>query len=432
MSCSNGVSAVPETMKGQKAPQVQEALVREALQYDQGQDARLLSWSSHYFTNKGDNYVAVINSVSVKFSKDGCEQEVSYVVKMKQLQNKTMKNDFDDMVFQKEGKFYTDLMPLINHELTAIGQDPLRVPRCLHDDWDEKKDQLFLEDLRHRGFKLHDRKQALSVPHAALVLRELARLHAVSFLVLSKISKEQLASKFKFLTWAMYNYSEQTKKAFHMLISGSLQTASELAEAAGREDMSEWFRTLASQGTEVLINQTGEASVFDVISHGDCWINNLLFRDDNKGDPIEVMLLDFQLCRKTSLAFDLNYFLFSSLVASDRNDKLEHLLATYHTSFKDVMEAAEAAMPFTLAELTKEFYRRNIVGLIYGALAIPALVCEAQDAQEFDVSSDKNTHKYVVKKRQNALNMLKTNSLMPYRLASLYEDVRLYTSRLTT
>ncbi|KAG7174629.1 putative Ecdysteroid kinase-containing protein 16 [Homarus americanus] len=263
---------------GGLTPHVTEDGVRRTLHLDQGQDATLLHWACHDFTNKGDNYIAIITSVNVKFSKGGSEQQVSYVVKIKQVKDSGSTSDFDDMVFIKEGKFYTEIMPLINAELVNVGMTPLRVPCCLHSEWDEKQNELFLEDLQPLGFKLHDRKKVMSTAHAVLVLQELARLHAASFIVLSKTPQEDLIHKFKFLSWEMFNYSEKTKKAFDALISGSLLTASELAGAVDREDMKEWFRALSPRGPELLAEQMSGGSAFDVISHGDCWVNNLMFR----------------------------------------------------------------------------------------------------------------------------------------------------------
>lgn len=268
---------------------VTEAGVEEALRHDHGQDARLLSWSCHDFTNKGDNYVAIITSVNVKFCQDGRHKEATYVVKIKQ--NKS--SDFDNMAFIKEGKFYTELLPLLNAELTGAGMTPLRLPRCLHSTWHEGQSQLFLQDLRPLGFKLHDRKKPLSLRHTVLVLQELGRLHAASFLLQSRTPGEDLASRFPFLTWAMYNYSEQSKAAFHVLITGSLQTASQLAGAVDRDDMRAWFESLGQRAVEVLVKLKGSSPPFDVIGHGDCWVNNLLFRSAPAGmqSLVQVLLL---------------------------------------------------------------------------------------------------------------------------------------------
>lgn len=249
---------------------VMEEGVVKALRQEQGSGARLLSWSQHNFTNKGDNYVAEVTSVRVKYQVEGQTRDTSYVVKMRRNRHDS---HFDDMVFLKEGKFYTVLVPLLNAELTKAGQEPLHVPRCCHSVWEDHDNQLFIEDLRLRHFKMYDRRKPLTVTHASLVVQELARLHAASVLVLGNSPKA-----FPFVTWEMYNYSQQTQKAFKALISGSLGTASELARAVGRMDMHEWFSKLAPRGADIFSALINPAPPFDVIGHGDCWINNLLFR----------------------------------------------------------------------------------------------------------------------------------------------------------
>ena len=244
--------------------------VERALRQDQGSDARLLSWSQHNFTNKGDNYVAEVTSVRVRYQVGAQTRDASYVVKMRRG---PLDAHFDDMVFLKEGKFYTVLLPLLNAELTRTHQEPLRVPHCYHSTWEEHESQLFLEDLRLRHFKMYDRKQPLTAAHASLTVRELARLHAASVLLLTQAPKP-----FAFLSWEMCNYSQQTHKAFEALISGSLETAGELAQAAGRMDMQAWFSSLAPRGADLLSALIHPELPFDVIGHGDCWVNNLLFR----------------------------------------------------------------------------------------------------------------------------------------------------------
>ncbi|XP_045128703.1 uncharacterized protein LOC123514703 isoform X2 [Portunus trituberculatus] len=394
---------------------VREEGVKEALRQDKGSGARLLSWSQHSFTNKGDNYVAEVTSVRVKYQVEAQIRDASYVVKMRRGRPDS---HFDDMVFLKEGKFYTVLLPLLNAELTRAGQDSLRVPRCCHSAWEDHESQLFLEDLRSRHFKMYDRRKPLTVAHTSLVVRELARLHAASVLVLANSPKV-----FPFLSWEMCNYSQQTQKAFEALISGSLGTASELARAAGRMDMQEWFSSLAPRGADLLSALIHPAPPFDVIGHGDCWVNNLLFREDSRGQPMEVMLVDFQLCRRSSPALDLNYLLFSSLTANERSRCLTRLLDDYYSTFRSVLIAAGRVPPFTVEQFTQEFHNKSMFGLIFGALAVPALMCDSRDAQEFSVASDDHTVDYVMKKRENALRMLSSNPLMQPRLLSLYEDV---------
>lgn len=146
-------------------------------------------------------------------------------------------------------------------------------------------------------------------------------------------------------------------------------------------------------------------------------------REDSRGQPVEVMLVDFQLCRRSSPALDLNYLLFSSLTANERSRCLTRLLDDYYSTFRAVLIAAGSVPPFTVEQFTQEFHSKSMYGLIFGALAVPALMCDARDAQEFSVASDDHTVDYVTKKRESALRMLSTNPLMQPRLLSLYEDV---------
>ena len=138
---------------------------------------------------------------------------------------------------------------------------------------------------------------------------------------------------------------------------------------------------------------------------------------------MEVMLVDFQCCRRSSPALDLHYILFSSLTANERSRCLTRLLDDYYSTFRAVLIAAGSVPPFTLEQLTQEFHSKSMFGLICGALAVPGLMCDSRDAQEFSAASDDHTVDYVMKKRESALRMLSSNPLMLPRLLSLYEDV---------
>lgn len=149
-------------------------------------------------------------------------------------------------------------------------------------------------------------------------------------------------------------------------------------------------------------------------------------REDECGDPVEVALLDFQLCRRSNVVLDLHYLLFTSMIHEARIQHLPSLLAAYHASFTAVMRAAGKDAPFTLDELTGEFDKKHLLGVTYGTLGLPVLVCEPADAQDFTVASPEEAVEYVERKRKSVLAMLNTNSLMRPRLHSLYKDIDSY------
>ena len=63
-------------------------------------------------------------------------------------------------------------------------------------------------------------------------------------------------------------------------------------------------------------------SGFNVLNHGDLWINNLMFK--NRTD--EIRFLDFQLTHYSSPAIDLHYFITTSANVEVRRNHRDHLI----------------------------------------------------------------------------------------------------------
>ncbi|XP_063603291.1 uncharacterized protein LOC134779213 [Penaeus indicus] len=370
-----------------------ETAVKNALHYDKGEDAQFVSWAIEDFLGQGDNYASTVTSVRVKYTQNGEDKEVSYIVKLKKKREGGSSSYFDDMTFEKEGRFFIELCPLLNAELLEVGLTPLKVPRCCHSTWSENQDFLFLVDLRPKGFKRYDRKKVLDDSHANLVLQELARLHAASFLLRKKMKDDLVSS------------------------------SSTLAFLMGYGTGSEWFKDATSRGCEIFEEQLRRGS-FDVIGHGDCCTNNMLVRYNAKENPVEVLFLDFQLCRQASLAVDLNYFFFSNFDRKDRKEKMGQYLSLYHSSFAKVLASASLTMPYTVEEITKEFKRKNTYGIICGSILIPLLVSETQEVIDFDSASGGCAKGYVEELRQNAVRMLANNPLLKPRMTDSFEDLK--------
>lgn len=52
---------------------------------------------------------------------------------------------------------------------------------------------------------------------------------------------------------------------------------------------------------------------FNALNHGDCWMNNLLFKMNSSGDLEDMVFVDFQNPKYGSPAMDLLYFIISSV-----------------------------------------------------------------------------------------------------------------------
>ncbi|XP_050696772.1 uncharacterized protein LOC126985666 [Eriocheir sinensis] len=408
---------------------VSEDRVRAALTKDKGADAEILSFEVKDFTKKGDNYACVVTSAVVRYRQGDKEGEVTYVAKCNPCRNIAALNDFNAYMFNKEGNFYDKIVPLINAELKGIGQEPLRMANCYGTHYGMSEEVILLGDLRPDGFKMFDRKKGMDAAHTNLTLRELARLHAASTLVQAKMT-EPIEEKYPFIKKdfvCVYENPDKQDEDLEQMMGTvfytNMKTGMAMAQKInGYEKVVDWLKKHARQTNDLLKKCLKSTSDFNVVCHGDCWNNNILFKYDESGKPVDVRLLDLQICRKASLATDLNYLLYSSLEGQVRKNNLEAFMKTYYESFSQVLSNAGKKTPFTLDELKKEYHNQNLFGLLMCLMVVPFVVAEGNDVMDFlDMTDDMEENMKV--HQQRMLDQLDNNQLLRPRLLATFDEM---------
>nr|XP_053644583.1 uncharacterized protein LOC128697078 [Cherax quadricarinatus] len=289
---------------------ITESHVKQALKAQQGSSAQLLSWTVTDFTSKGDNYACIVTSVDVCYHKEGKDRKTSFVVKCNPCRALQIFNEFATTVFQKEAGYYLELLPLLNAQLSLVGREPVRAPHCYFAHITEQEEVIFLGDLRPEGFKMFDRMKGMDTAHAVLVLKELGKLHAASILY-QKETSVVLEDKYTYIQKDFHSIFGGDD--FKKMLTSQAENAAEIAERiGGYEKVADWLKDFAPNSSDVFLEQIKKCPPFDVLCHGDCWNNNILFKYDETGVPVDVRLLDFQISRKASPATDLNYFMYTS------------------------------------------------------------------------------------------------------------------------
>ena len=74
------------------------------------------------------------------------------------------------------------------------------------------------------------------------------------------------------------------------------------------------------------------------ITHGDFWVNNMLFHKDKQGDVDDVKLVDFQTYLFHSALKDLPYFLCGSLDDETSASRIDELITVYYQTFIQALE----------------------------------------------------------------------------------------------
>lgn len=69
---------------------------------------------------------------------------------------------------------------------------------------------------------------------------------------------------------------------------------------------------------------------FNVLNHGDFWLNNVMFQHSPEGHLIETYFIDFQLCKYGSPVMDLYIFILSGTELDIKIKYFDYFIKIYH------------------------------------------------------------------------------------------------------
>lgn len=151
------------------------------------------------------------------------------------------------------------------------------IPRCYLTILTDDDEALVLENLKSSGFKLYDRTKVMSLNHINLVLGVLGQWHALSFALqkMKPFEFEQLTSNWKcpvtkiFVNSHVGRWMNMAQK--HLI---------GLMQKVGEEKLLRSYqqKTENKLATDILDEILSKDIQQVVVTHGDCWNNNLMFK----------------------------------------------------------------------------------------------------------------------------------------------------------
>lgn len=151
---------------------------------------------------------------------------------------------------------------------------------------------------------------------------------------------------------------------------------------------------------------------YHVLNHGDCWVNNFLFRYDEQGKAVETKLVDFQCIRHHSVALDLHHLIYSSSSNDLITNGYDQLLKIYHEKFHSILRDNRVDQR-VLRELSMDWLKQemryySLFGFIIFSLTLHGVL--AEEIIDMDTLSEENIKDFKPQVTQTKNNRMRTVS----------------------
>lgn len=316
------------------------------------------------FTN---GFIAIVQ----KFRIVGENRNLSVVLKVLPNDDKDNDKNFSFKLFQREVLIYKVLLPEFQKIQTEFGlkfgdeKGFWAYPKCFYAEFnksDPRKSSIVLEDLTKKNFSVRSPSETMDIKHTEKVFIELAKLHAISFVL--KAKKPEVFAKFASLTEMMCPLmnSEENQHYCPRNIQLAADTFSTPEESHIRDKILSFKYDLWDK-VELLASKNPNSTA--VVCHGDCWISNTMFQYDGTGKVEKMVLIDWQHTKCGSGPSELINWLMCSCSRGDRANHKTQLLKRYYETLSTTLE-------LFLLDVTEVLPYEQIVEQlrVYGLLAL--------------------------------------------------------------
>ncbi|KAE8573988.1 uncharacterized protein [Halyomorpha halys] len=327
---------------------------------------------------KGDNYTSDLSRLRVKVQQlDG--RVVDRWVIYKTLPHTALRHKYMKQagLFRTEFRMYQDVLP----ELESIRREK----EVGEPYWGESYalrnyESLLLEDLSVLGYKMGQRKEGLDLKHCSIAMRALGKFHA-----LTAIHRERgnlIISDFE------RHFLERNIEMMGKFYTMAFEDLTKSLETKWEDEWKVYAKALRKLN-ETLIkdlhkNFTIEHEKFNVLNHGDCWVNNVLFKYDAENNPVSLRFIDFQMSFYNSPGYDLQYFLNTS-PSYDVRLKKNELLQIYYESLTTSLRSFEyeGEIP-TMEDIHNGLQKAALYGLVTAVSLLPLMLLKKEDVPDME------------------------------------------------
>jgi len=345
-----------------------------------GPDSRIASFKLEGLHTEQDQFAScVMYGVAAVDDRDGRRHNHRLVFKYKHPTPEMRAFYNNDNQFHNEVLFYERIAPfLLSHHSRRHGDESATTMFCRYfygrnncgelASWDV----IVLENATANGYQkaMVDHQLSLDFEHLTVALRTLAKFHGLSYRAKRDNLKKfkEIISEVKETQW-----SESGEWILHPSVLLNLYSVAldwlkkrhaESDDSNCDDNVVEWIRKFESElladPLQMLKRFTSPLEPLAVLCHGDFNRNNLMFRYDDSGRPVDVLPFDMATIRYGSLAIDLSFFLYLNTDRQTRDDHWDELLDVYCAALAE--EAGDVPVP-NRNQIDAEMHENGFVGL---------------------------------------------------------------------
>ena len=185
-------------------------------------------------------------------------------------------------IFVREAKTFADIhVPMIGMLQGALGSKyRAMAAKCIAVSMDPAA--IVLEDLKRSGFTLATVKEGLDLKHCLLVMKSIAQYHASSMIL-----RRQDPDRFQ--TFLESVFDDSLKKGVRSVVLTTLKSIiGHVEECPGYEKYSKALNVLRETAPQDWFGAFDrDDSGFNVLIHGDLWLNNMMFRYSEEDNEVQ-------------------------------------------------------------------------------------------------------------------------------------------------
>ncbi|OAD60426.1 hypothetical protein WN48_05397 [Eufriesea mexicana] len=366
---------------------IDEHLFEEALRNKEpGKLFQILEIRPHSMTEKGLNFFSDIFRVHIQYTVTSNEKKTetrseNWIIKMEPSEKIPLLMLREQDMFLVELSVLRDFLPkikeFVKHQLSPNLYYGSSNPHIL-----------IMEDLKERGFIMKDRQKGLTFEHCRLVMEQLARLHAGSVAVFEK--HPEMIERFKdggIVTDKCSTLYMRMMEVSLLRMGTQMRKWPNEKCHSPAEKLIKLSETIGERCKEVNNYDEGE---FCVLNHGDCWVNNMVFKENEKGQPTDLLLLDYQFSVYTSPCIDLLYFLNTCPEFGIKYDYDDRLLKIYLDKLEETMtDIGCKRKPPTMKELMEAIHKRRAHTVLAGVVLYFRMIANKEDTESFTTLYEK-------------------------------------------